>query len=65
MKKTGQVPQFVRSTESLSVKLNGIIRSGYFKEFQTLSVFYTIVAGPNWERVSGQVSGVSQMSHSP
>jgi len=27
-------------------------------------VFYTITSGPNWKKVSGQHSGMSQMSYS-
>lgn len=65
MKKTGQVPVFIRNSESLTLKLNAVIRLGFFKEFQTLSVFYTIVNGSNWKKISGQVTGFSQMSHSP
>lgn len=31
LKKTFQVSHFVRSSESLTLKLNAVIRSGYFK----------------------------------
>ena len=50
--------------ESLFVSFSGILKSGFCPEDDSLTALGSIVYGPDWEKVSGDKSFVSQIASS-
>ena len=46
----------------MAVGFSGVIRSGIFKDENTLSVMYSLYSGADWKIVGGQPSGISMKS---
>ena len=47
---------------SLFVTFTGIIESGVISNCQSLKISYLISAGPDWIKISGKRSGLSQVA---
>jgi hypothetical protein len=45
--------------QSSGVSFSGIIKSGVFKDDDSLSIMYCLSYGKNWSMIAGQPSGIS------